>query len=197
MDQLIKFMMNQMKKISVFLVLCLLTSMAQAQGGAGMPSRFTYGVELAKLSVVSDSYKNLTSSGTFVKLTAGYNYSAHLYLGLSAGLNTYKDFNSLATLPVEAEVKGVLFDKASTPVAYLKGGYSFERPNDGSYGAVYSMGVGYRIKLGARARITPILGYNHQQVHAYVAHFTENTISIGKEKADPISSIYFAVRFEL
>ena len=102
----------------------------------------------------------------------------------------------MATLPVELEVKGALLDKPVTPIAYIKGGYSFERPNDGNYGFVYSTGIGYRLKMGNRARFTPLVGFNYQQVHTYVLHTTENGYYTTKEKVDPINSIYFAVRFE-
>lgn len=170
--------------------------MASAQESGVKQRKFTYGVEVAKMHVVTEPYRSYSKWGSYYKLTFGYNYSPHIYFGLSAGLNTYKDYNSMATLPVELEVKGALLDKPVTPIAYIKGGYSFERPNDGNYGFVYSSGIGYRFKMGNRARFTPLIGYNYQQVHTYVMHTVENGFYVTKEKTDPISSVYFAVRFE-
>jgi hypothetical protein len=182
--------------LQFFLAFSLLSSIVSAQESDIKQRKFTYGVEVANMLVVTEPYKSFSKTGTFVKLNFGYNYSPNMYFGLSAGLNTYKNNNTMATLPVELEVKGSLFDKPVTPIAYIKGGYSFERPNDGNYGFVYSSGIGYRLKMGSRARFTPIVGYNYQQVHTYVLHTDENGYYIAKEKADPINSIYFAVRFE-
>jgi hypothetical protein len=184
-----------MKRIFL-LALLIVPQLLLAQTNESKSKRFTYGFEIAKLMVTSNAYRDFTKSGTWVKLNVGYSYSQRLNLGLSAGVNTYKDCNGLATLPVEAEVKGFLFEKPNTPFAIARAGYSFERPNDGSYGTVWSLGLGYRLKIGRNARFMPIVGFNHQQVHTYVFHGTSNAFWISKEKTDPISSMYVGFRFE-
>lgn len=184
--------------LSLFMLFLLTASpKVDAQNIQQPPRKLTFGVEVAHLVVISESYTDNTILGNYYKLCFGYNYSPHLYLGISAGLNTYTNDNSLATLPVELEVKGTLLNKPVTPVAYIKGGYSFERPNEGNYGYVYSSGIGYRFKMGNRARFTPLIGFNYQQVHSYAMFATApGELVIEKAKVDPINSIIFAVRFE-
>lgn len=184
-----------MRRILI-LPLLLLSQLLLAQNAVEAPRKFTYGVEISKLMVTSDSYRDFTKTGTWIKLNMGYNLSQRLSCGVSFGVNTYRDANLLATLPLEAEIKGFLFEKANTPFAIAKAGYSFERPDDGSYGAVWSLGIGYRIKIGRNVRLMPIVGYNHQEIHSYAMVMDYQGFIIDKVKADPLSSIYAGIRFE-
>ena len=177
------------------LILFLLAFPILAKAQETKPRRLTWGVAASYHIVTSERLKFFAKEGYVQKVFIGYHVLPRLNVGLSAGLNTYCYANELANFPVELELKGFLSEKPTTPFAIAAIGYAFERPNEGSYGLTGDVGVGYRIKIGKRARAMPNVGLHFLNAHFSTLSITSNAWETSI-KTGALTSLYVGIRFE-
>ncbi|GAB2599441.1 hypothetical protein [Spirosoma areae] len=176
-------------KISLCLLLSLLTQFVHAQTGPAKVSRWKatveMGVQMGRVRpdpptvypyydyVYSPYYYNyspIRGAGNRIGLTihtfAGYTVQPQLVAGLALGVDYY---NNSAFLPIAAAIQGDIFGRTKrlTPFYSLESGYAIAGPNPHESelkgGWLWSPGVGLRINKGNGTGFVISAGYKHQQ----------------------------------
>jgi len=147
---------------------------------------------------VTGDYKTNNPSGGKFDLTASYRVAPRVSVGVRIGVDTYGDNRTLAFIPIQAELKGLLYSSGNTPFAIVRGGYSLVRPTIGSRGEVFTVGAGWRFMVGKRCSLSPIVGYHYQAVNTKIAIYdpNSNTWSNKFERFDPLKSFFVSLAFE-
>lgn len=101
------------------------------------------------------------TNGFGVKVAAGYYISEQIDAGIGLGIQGH-DYPS--TIPLSADIRGVLLKKRNTPFAKVCVGSFFKLNNSWENGNFYKLGLGYRLKLTEKNNAIFSVNYNYSRI---------------------------------